>query len=277
MKTKNIILIIVMCVIGTAAIIAAIFLKKPKQENAPSASESISTENIPTSEETATTKTYTEDDIRQYQERISYLEKDNEDLRAKLYVNKPEDQESLISEIKTDLVLTYQLYHNLQCNFGWICKYRYLYHSELIDSRLTKNGINAFFSKQYQDDIKNKTNDYAIDFCSDGPYEINQYIDYIDVLISEPDSEKLTANYVCIYRLFEERITPNGKDQVRWRIVYGQVVYDTEKAIWQADEIYEIKEFSDDPENFEKMQDENKAWLENSGYHDRYIEYGSGH
>ena len=277
MKTKTIILVIVMCVIGIAAIIAAIFLKTPKQADSISDPDSSVIQSSANEDTFMLEKTYTEEDIRQYQERISNLEKDNEELRAKLYVNQPAEENKVYSEIKKDLILTYQLYHNLQCNFGWICKYRYLYHSELVETRLTKEGIDAFFSKQYQDDIKNKTNDYAIDFCSDGPYEINKHIDFIDVLISELDSENLTANYVCIYRLFEERITPNGNDQIRWQIVYGKVVYNTENAVWQADEIYEIKEFSDDPENFEKMKTESQIWLQDSGYMDRYIEYGSGH
>ena len=86
----------------------------------------------------------------------------------------------------------------------------------------------------------------------------------------------MTANYCAIYRLNHKAVNQIDVDRTTWLITYGKVIYNAEKDIWQADVIYALKAFTDDPTNTDLIVQQSESWISESGYWQWLQENGNG-
>lgn len=265
-------------IIGIAFVVIAILTIKLNKKNTLSEDRD-KTESVSENEVSAGTESYYSDkDIRDLEKQIENLEEENAELRGKLYITDAgkEEESAIYDAIKKDLVLSFQLYNNLVCNGGYRFKYLYLQHTELVNHRLTSVGAKCFFSEESLTNMQNKFGKYDINDVQEMKYEFNDYIDCIDILVSDVDVEEMTANYAAVYRLYRTAVAQNQTDTTGWVIVYGKVIYNAKEDIWQADDIYALRDFTTDPDNMDVLFKQSESWLKDSGYWEFLEQNGNG-
>ena len=130
-----------------------------------------------------------------------------------------------------------------------------------MEKRITENAVPDFFGTKALEEIKNKSGSYDFSNPAKTDLEKNNYIDIIDVTVSDIDAKNNTARFTCLYRICIEDPMLNRDPSYRWMMMYGAVKYSSEYSLWQIDDIYIMQQLKYLPQNADELREKSQDWL----------------